>query len=327
MASSLLPLPLGKYAIIGSNQLPRLTQKRCIPPIRKTKHGNHQHQSRGNNFEQWDSVTAKFAGAANVPFLLLQLPQIILNGRNLLSGNKSALLAVPWLGMFTGLLGNLSLMSYFIKKRETEAVVVQTLGVVSIYVVMLQLAMAEAMPLPHFIRYFHCGCFWSHCEFYEILSFAKSGNLACLGRFYYYCRNLCSSTSYVVNICPICSKHYLAWSDFLFDRLCLVFLWLGWVSSRTKAPNFLNQYLAGVPLFFSCGCLLHKWFTGSSWGCVFYGLGNLICMYCFNSISKEFFLAATISFIAWIGITLWRDTQAYGYSSPFTSLKELVFGP
>lgn len=22
---------------------------------------------------------------------------------------------------------------------------------------------------------------------------------------------------YVVNICPICSKHYLAWSDFLFD--------------------------------------------------------------------------------------------------------------
>ncbi|XP_022841423.1 maltose excess protein 1-like, chloroplastic isoform X3 [Olea europaea var. sylvestris] len=106
---------------------------------------------RGENFEQWDSMTAKFAGAANVPFLLLQLPQIILNARNLQAGNKSALLAVPWLGMFTGLLGNLSLMSYFIKKRETEAVVVQTLGVVSIFVVMLQLAMAEAMPLPHFI--------------------------------------------------------------------------------------------------------------------------------------------------------------------------------
>lgn len=42
-------------------------------------------------------MTAKFAGAANVPFLLLQLPQIILNARNLLAGNKTALFAIPWL--------------------------------------------------------------------------------------------------------------------------------------------------------------------------------------------------------------------------------------
>lgn len=53
--------------------------------------------------------------------------------------------------MFTGLLGNLSLLSYFIKKRETEAVVIQMLGAISMYVVILQLAMAEAMPFPHFI--------------------------------------------------------------------------------------------------------------------------------------------------------------------------------
>ena len=54
-------------------------------------------------------------------------------------------------GMFTGLLGNLSLLSYFTKKREKEVIVVQTLGVVSQYVVFLQLAMAEAMPLPYFL--------------------------------------------------------------------------------------------------------------------------------------------------------------------------------
>jgi hypothetical protein len=48
-------------------------------------------------YQEWDSVTAKFAGAANVPFLLLQLPQIALNARNLLAGNKTALFAVPWL--------------------------------------------------------------------------------------------------------------------------------------------------------------------------------------------------------------------------------------
>lgn len=54
-------------------------------------------------------------------------------------------------GMFTGLLGNLSLLSYFVKKRETEVIVVQTLGVVSIYIVISQLAMAEAMPFPYFV--------------------------------------------------------------------------------------------------------------------------------------------------------------------------------
>lgn len=54
-------------------------------------------------------------------------------------------------GMFTGLLGNLSLLSYFTKKREKEVIVVQTLGAVSQYVVFAQLALAEAMPLPYFV--------------------------------------------------------------------------------------------------------------------------------------------------------------------------------
>jgi hypothetical protein len=53
--------------------------------------------------------------------------------------------------MFTGLLGNLSLLSYFTKKREKEVIVVQTLGVVSLYTVFAQLALAEAMPLPYFV--------------------------------------------------------------------------------------------------------------------------------------------------------------------------------
>jgi hypothetical protein len=55
-----------------------------------------------------------------------------------------------WQGMLTGLLGNLSLLSYFAKKKETEAVLVQTLGVLSTYAVIMQLAMAESMPLPQF---------------------------------------------------------------------------------------------------------------------------------------------------------------------------------
>ena len=54
-------------------------------------------------------------------------------------------------GMLTSLLGNLSLLSYFAKKREKGAMVVQTLGVVSTFVVLAQLALAEAMPLPYFL--------------------------------------------------------------------------------------------------------------------------------------------------------------------------------
>jgi len=50
-------------------------------------------------YQEWDSWTAKFSGGANIPFLMLQLPQIILNTQNLLAGNNTALSAVPWLVM------------------------------------------------------------------------------------------------------------------------------------------------------------------------------------------------------------------------------------
>ncbi|KAF3432626.1 hypothetical protein FNV43_RR23728 [Rhamnella rubrinervis] len=68
------------------------------------------------------------------------------------------------------------------------------------------------------------------------------------------------------------------------------------------------------------------WFIGSSWASLFYGYGNIACMYWFNSISREFFLAATAILFSWIGMALWRDTVVYGYNSPLTSLKELVSG-
>ncbi|CAK8542295.1 unnamed protein product [Lathyrus sativus] len=106
---------------------------------------------RNEIYEQWDSLTSKLSGAANFPFLLLQMPQILLNARNLMSANSSALFAIPWLGMLTSLLGNLSLLSYFAKKREKEAMLVQALGVLSTYVVILQLALAQSMPFTYFL--------------------------------------------------------------------------------------------------------------------------------------------------------------------------------
>jgi hypothetical protein len=51
--------------------------------------------------------------------------------------------------MLTGLLGNLLLLSYFMK--ETGAVIYHILGIISTYVVIMQLAMAESMPAPQFV--------------------------------------------------------------------------------------------------------------------------------------------------------------------------------
>ncbi|KAL8459353.1 hypothetical protein ACS0TY_036732 [Phlomoides rotata] len=321
---------------------------------------------RSKDFEQWDSMTAKLAGAANLPFLLLQLPQIVLNTRNLLEGNTSALLAVPWLGMLTGLLGNLCLASYFIKKRETEATVVQTLGVISTYVVMLQLAMGKAMPLPQFIvtsvvvasgliinftQYFNLlhPSIWSFWEDFMTIAGVSTLLQVMWSTFIPYVPN---------TILPGISAFATAVTAVLMGRMgklpekgvkflglvfgwtaTLLFMWMGVAQMWTNLLNPENiKGLSAVTMLLAMignGLMIPRalfirdlmWFTGSAWGSIFYGWGNLICLYCLNSISREFFFASTFGFLVWIGVTFWRDAQAHGLSSPLTSLKELVFGP
>lgn len=318
-----------------------------------------------SNFEQWDSWTAKFSGASNVPFLLLQLPQIILNARNLLAGNPSALLAVPWLGMLTGLLGNMSLLSYFVKKRETEVVVVQTLGVVSIYAVITQLAMAKAMPLPHFVAtsVVVASClvvnFMKYFDFLNLgvwrlwEDFITVGGLSALPQvmwltFVPYIPNtiLPGAVAFVMAVAAVVMARMGKLSEegtkFVGSisgwTATLLFMWMPVAQMWT---NFLKpdniKGLSAVSMLLAMignGLMIPRalfirdfmWFTGSSWASVFYGWGNLVCLYCFNSISKEFFLAATVGLFSWIGLALWSDTKVYGYNSPLTSLKELVFG-
>ncbi|KAL7230307.1 hypothetical protein ACSBR2_008747 [Camellia fascicularis] len=321
--------------------------------------------TRNSGLEQWDALTAKFAGAANLPFLLLQIPQIVLNARNLLAGNKTALLAVPWLGMFTGLLGNLSLLSYFAKKKEKEAVVVQTLGVISIYVVIAQLAMAEAMPLPHFIVtsiVVASGLVLNFLNYFDLLSagiwrfwedFITVAGLSVLPQVMWS-----TFVPYIPHsILPGITAFFVAVVAVVMARMgklpekgikfvgsiagwtaTLLFMWMPVAQMWT---NFLNpdniKGLSAVSMLLAMignGLMIPRalfirdfmWFTGSTWASVFYGWGNLICLYCFNSISKEFFLAATAGLYIWIGIAFWRDAKVYGYSSPLTSIKELVFG-
>lgn len=316
-------------------------------------------------FEEWNSLTAKFSGAANIPFMFLQLPQIILNARNLLAGNKAALLAVPWLGMLTGLLGNLSLLSYFIKKREKEAIVVQTLGVVSTYVVISQLAVGEAMPMPHFIAIsvvVVTGLVLNFLNYFNMLNAGiwrfwedviTVGGLTALPQVIWSTfvptipnSILPGTIAFVVGVAAVVMARMgkLSKQGVKFVRAIsgwtatLLFMWMPVSQMWT---NFLNpdniKGLSASSMLLAMignGLLIPRalfirdfmWFTGSSWATLFYGYGNLVCLYCSNVISKEFFLAATAGLVSWIGIALWRDTIAYGFNSPLRSLKELVYG-
>lgn len=321
---------------------------------------------KNESLEQWDSLTAKFSGAANLPFLLLQLPQIILNARNLIAGNKAALLAVPWLGMLTGLLGNLSLLSYFAKKKEAEAVVVQTLGVISTYIVLSQLAMAEAMPLSYFVvisAVIGSGLVLNFLNYFGFLNasiwglwedFITIGGLSVLPQvmwstFIPYVPNsilpgaICLVAAIATVVMARLGKLSEAGMKFYGGisgwTATLLFMWMPvsqmWTNflnpSNIKGLSALSMLLAmtGNGLMLPRALFIRDlmWFTGSVWATLFYGWGNLLCMYICNTISQTFFLAATTGLAAWIGLALWRDAAANGYNSPFRPLKELIFGP
>lgn len=325
-----------------------------------------QHQKiRSESLEEWDSLTAKFAASANLPFLVIQLPQIILNAKNLLAGNKSALLAVPWLGMLTGLLGNLSLLSYFAKKREKEAIVVQTLGVVSIYVVISQLAMAEAMPFSYYLvisAVIGTGLILNFINYFNLLNpgiwrfwedFITVGGLSVLPQvmwstFFPYIPDslLPGTVAFIIAIAAVVmarmgklSKEGIQFVGSVSGwTATLLFMWMPvsqmWTSylnpENIKGLSALTMLLGMV----GNGLLIPRalfirdlmWFTGASWASFLYGWGNLICMYCLKSISIEFFSAATVGLFLWTGLTLWKDMKVYGYDSPVRSLKELISG-
>ncbi|XP_037479142.1 maltose excess protein 1-like, chloroplastic [Triticum dicoccoides] len=316
-------------------------------------------------YQDWDSLTGKFAGSANVPFLLLQLPQIILNYRNLVDGNKTALYAVPWLGMLTGLLGNLALVSYFAKKRETEAVIVQTLGVISTYVVILQLAMAESMPFPQFVAtsaVVGAGLVLNLLNYIGWLpetlwllweDFTTVGGLTVLPQVMWSTfvpvipssilpGIICGSLAVAAVAMARMGKLSEGGTKFVGSlsgwTATLLFMWMPVAQMWT---NYLNpSNIEGLSAFSMLLSMIGNalmiprsvfirdlmWFTGSIWACALQGWGNLACMYCCNSISREFFLATTFGLLLWLGFTFGRDTEAFGNSSPMDTLKELICG-
>lgn len=318
------------------------------------------------NFKQWDGWTAKFAAAANVPFLLLQLPQILLNARNLMAGNMSALLAVSWLSILTGLLGNLSLLSYFAKKKETEAMIVQCLGVISSFTVITQLAMAKAMPFSYYVLIsivIGTGVISNFLNYVGMLppaiwrfweDFITVGGLSILPQvmwstFVPYIPNslLPGGLSFVAAMIAVVMARTGKLSEKGVTFVGAISGWTAtllfmWMPIAQMWTNFLNpdniKGLSAISMLLAMignGLLIPRalftrdlmWFTGSWWATFMYGWGNLLCLYLFKSISREIFLASTAGLSIWIGLTFWKDSQAYGNASPLKSLKELVTGP
>ncbi|KAH9320266.1 hypothetical protein KI387_022035, partial [Taxus chinensis] len=372
MASSMLTLPSlspslnsHKYAIhvLGSNfgrstspgfcgkTNPRLSVSCFLNDGKKYRHpilvasasngeeGNKQLgvDSRENpSYKQWDAVTSTIAGCSTIPFLLLQLPQILLNAQNLLSGNRAALLAVGWLGQLTGVLGNLSLLSYFAKKRETGAVIVQAVGVISIYAVIFQLAMGGAMPYTPFIATsvaVGSGLILNFLNYYNLLNAGiwkfwedviTVGGLSVLPQVmwstfvpYLPQSMLPGILSFVVALITV----ILARSGKLPKKAVefvgsisgwtatLLFMWMPVAQMWT---NYLNpENIRGLSVYslllamIGNGLLVPRalftrdvmWFTGSSWAAFLYGWGNILSIYICGGISGMYFWAITSAFL------------------------------
>lgn len=356
-------IALNNFHLYNSTPLHKLPSRAALGS--DLPYPQHHQNTSSNSLEEWDSLTAKFAASANLPFLVLQLPQIILNAQNLLAGNKSALLAVPWLGMLTGLLGNLSLLSYFAKKKEKEAIVVQTLGVISIYIVISQLAMAEAMPFSYYLVtsvVIATGLVLNFMNYFNFLNagiwrfwedFITVGGLSVLPQVMWS-----TFVPYIPDsMLPGAVAFVIAMASVLMARMgklskegikfvgsisgwtaTLLFMWMPvsqmWTSylnpENIKGLSALSMLLAmiGNGLMIPRALFIRDlmWFTGATWASFLYGWGNLICMYCLKSISTKFFLAATFGLFVWTGVALWKDTEVYGYNSPLRSLKELIHG-
>lgn len=317
------------------------------------------------SYTQWDALTSTIAASSNLPFLLLQLPQIMLNAQNLLAGNRAALFAVGWLGQLTGLLGNLSLLSYFAKRKETGAVVVQTLGVISIYCVVFQLAMAGAIPSIPFISVsvaVGLGLVLNFLNYYNLLNASiwrlwedciTIGGLSVLPQvmwstFVPYLPQ--SILPGVLSFAMALTTIILARSGKLSEKAVkfvgstsgwtatLLFMWMPIAQMWTNYLNPNNiQGLSVDSLLLAMignGLLIPRalftrdimWFTGSSWAALLYGWGNILSVYIFGGISKTYFLTVTSALILWLGTIFWRDAKAYGLNSPFSSLAQLIPG-
>jgi glycosidase/lipid-A-disaccharide synthase-like uncharacterized protein len=93
----------------------------------------------------WGVWVERLVYFAIVPFLFLQLPQIMSNFSNL-SADPEKISILPWIGYSTGIIANLTLLTYFTSIKKKAVALVQAVGVITSAVVLGQIFAAGYMP-------------------------------------------------------------------------------------------------------------------------------------------------------------------------------------
>ena len=95
----------------------------------------------------WDAWTDRLTKVSLLPYIFLQLPQVITNFSNIFAGDFAKLAGLPWIGYSTGLLASFMLLSYFTGMKEKAPALTQVVGITMNLIVLGQLAYVGFMPL------------------------------------------------------------------------------------------------------------------------------------------------------------------------------------
>jgi hypothetical protein len=244
-------------------------------------------------------------------------------------------------------------------------VIVQAVGVITTHIVLLQLAIAGAMPLPAFTAtstWVVVGFILNLLNYQELLrpSIWRLWNEA-------------------VTIVGVTVLPQVMWSTFqqflpetyLPSIICGTIIVALVIAVRMeKAPEKVVTIMGGVSawtatLFFMWGPIAQMWtnllnpsnikglssqtvllamsgnamlqpraifirdfmwYAGTQWGCLLAGVGNLLAMYMNDVVSGTMFYGVTTTYVAWIVFYCYKDSQAYRLTSIFTPMYELVTG-
>ncbi|XP_057869567.2 maltose excess protein 1-like, chloroplastic isoform X1 [Cryptomeria japonica] len=270
-----------------------------------------------------------------------------------------------WEAQLTSLMGNLSLLSYFVNKRERGASIVQAAGVLTTLIVLLQLAIAGAMPLLVF-----CATA-AACLIGFAVNSLNYTNFISDGAWKVWTDILGVGGMYVLTqvvwltFVPRLPRSKLP--GIIAAALLLVFIelanwgWLpaallsilegisGWIATLLFIWSPVSQLysnirnpanLHGLSVFtillalVGNGMLIPRalfirdmmWFTGSSWGSIVQGWAILLSMYLNKAANSFLFWGVTCGFILWLGAIALKDMHAYSLSNPLDPFIELLQG-
>lgn len=265
----------------------------------------------------------------------------------------------------TSLMGNLSLLSYFVSKKERGASIVQAVGVFTTLIVLLQLTIAGAMPLDVYVAtVIAClvGFVLNTLNYTDLISdgvWKAWLEITCIGGVYVLTQVVWSTfvpylprsklpgiVSAVLILVLIELARWGQLPSVLLDIAggisgwvaTLLFMWSPVSQLKTIIRNPAN--LHGLSVFtillalIGNGLLIPRalfirdlmWFIGCSWGSSVQGWGILLSMYINKATSSVLFLGVTCGFVLWLGTIAIKDMHAYSLTNPVAPFLELLKG-